>query len=339
MDLVTGGSGLVGSHLLYLLTKQGNAVRATLRNKSNISLVRKLFSYYSPEDGDSLFERIEWVDGDVTDIVSIQDALQGIKKVYHCAAVVSFQPSDRKNMLKINVDGTANMVNASLDAGIEKFIHCSSVASLGQPLTGNFIDESHIWKTSQHNSWYAISKYGAEREVWRGAEEGLNTVIVNPSIVLGPGDTSRSSGQLYLSAKKGFRFYTKGITGFVDVRDVADRMVRLAQSDICGQRFILNSDNLEYKKVFEYFAIAAGVKPPNIYAGPFLSSIAWRLEKVRSLLTGTKPLITRETARNANSIRLFSNSKITQAIEIPFLPIEEAVENTVNFYKQYPDLA
>ena len=339
MDLVTGGSGLVGSHLLYELTKKGKIVRATARKSSNLHWVERLFEWYGGEQGRQLFGLIEWVDSDVTDILSIQDALDGVKRVFHCAAVVSFQPSDRKKMLKINVDGTANLVNASLDAGVERFCHCSSVASLGQPLSGHVINESLIWKTSGHHSWYAISKFGAEREVWRGAEEGLSTVIVNPSIVIGPGDTSRSSGQLYLSAKKGLRFYTNGVTGFVDVRDVAESMVLLTDREIAGQRYIVNSENLQYRKVFEMFALAAGTKPPDIFAGPLLSSIAWRIEKARSILTGSKPLITRETARNANTVREFSNSKIINETGFSFRPVEEAVLNTARFFGKYPDLS
>lgn len=309
-----------------------------MRNKERLGLVQKLFSWYAPEQGNEFFSRIEWVEGDINDIFSLQEALSGVKTVYHCAAMVSFVPADRMQMMKVNVAGTANLVNACLQQGVEKLCHCSSVASLGQPELGQPSDESLIWKTSSKNSWYSISKFGAEREVWRGSEEGLPVVIVNPSIIIGPGDTSRSSAQLYQSVKNGLKFYTKGITGFVDVRDVASAMVQLAESQIVNERFILNSENLQYRQVFNYFAECAGVPPPKYYAGPFLSGLAWRLEKLRSLLGGKKPLITRETARNANSVRHFSNEKIRKATGIYFRPVSEAAANTAGFYKKYPEL-
>lgn len=329
---------MVGSHLLFELASKGHKVRAIMRDKGRLGMVQKLFDWYNPAKADELFRCIEWVEGDVNDIFSLKEALDGVKTVYHCAAMVSFLPVDRQQMMKVNVNGTANLVNVSLAQGVEKFCHCSSVASLGQPEEGKPTVESLVWKTSSKNSWYSISKYGAEREVWRGSEEGLPVVIVNPSIIVGPGDTSRSSAQLYQSVKNGLKFYTKGVTGFVDARDVASAMVQLTQSDIINERFILSSENLQYRQVFDYFAAFAGVKPPKYYASPIMSELAWRLEKMRSLLTGKKPLITRETARNANNIRLFSSEKIQKAIGFKFRPIEEAARNTAGFYLKFPEL-
>lgn len=334
--LVTGGTGLVGAHLLYELVRGGKKVRALRRAGSNTELVKKLFLWYDPTMGATLFSAIEWTAADLNDIFSLKEALRGIDFVYHCAAMVSFLPADRPVMMKVNVDGTANLVNMALEKGIKKFCHCSSVAAIGKPDRGNVIDESLIWKTSPGNSWYAISKYGAEREVWRAAEEGLSTVIVNPSVVIGPGDPGRSSAQLYLSVKNGLKFYTGGVTGFVDVRDVAGAMVRLMESDVKDQRFILSSENLPYKTLFGYFAKHSGARPPRYRAGRFLSEMAWRLEKVRSFFTGQKPLITRETARNANNKRYFKNDKIRRVIGFEFRPVEEAAENTSRFFQTYP---
>jgi nucleoside-diphosphate-sugar epimerase len=334
--LVTGGTGLVGSHLLYELCRRGHRVRAIRREGSHVELVSRLFSWYSPEQGEELFRRIEWVAADVLDLLGLKEALDGMEYVYHCAAMVSFLPEDRKAMMKVNVDGTANLVNLALQTGVKKLCHCSSVAAIGKPDRGNHIDETLVWKTSSTNSWYAISKYGAEREVWRASEEGLPVVIVNPTVVIGPGDPGRSSAQLYQSVKNGLKFYTSGVTGFVDARDVAEAMVRLMESDIEAERYILSSENLMYRTLFEYFAKFSGARPPRLRAGRFLSEMAWRLEKVRSMMTGQKPLITRETARNANNRRYFNNRKITAALDFRFRSIEEAAENTSRFFRRYP---
>lgn len=336
MILVTGGSGLVGTHLLYALASGGKEVRALKRQGSNTDLVKRIFTWYSPNMGEQYFQKIQWVIGDLNDPFSLESALKDVSRVYHCGAIVSFLPQDREMMMKVNVEGTCNLVNACMNAGIDKLCHCSSVASIGKPDKGLWIDESLVWKTSAQNSWYAISKYGAEREVWRASEEGLPVVIVNPTVVIGPGDPGRSSAQLYQSVKNGMKFYTTGITGFVDARDVARAMMELMDSDITGQRFILNSENLLYKDLFTYFAEYSGVAPPRYKAGKVLSEIAWRLEMVRSMVTGQKPLLSRETARNANNKRYFLNTKIKEAIGFKFTPVREAAKNTSDFFQQYP---
>ncbi len=336
MILVTGGTGLVGSHLLFELASKGRSIRAIKRAGSNTELLKRLFVWYDEAAGEQLFNRIEWVEGDLLDIVSLQEAMAGVQQIYHCAAMVSFMPEDRQPMMKANVDGTANLVNIALHNDINKFCHCSSVAALGSPDRGNLVDESLVWKTSKTNSWYAISKYGSEREVWRASEEGLPMVIVNPTVVIGPGDPTRSSAQLYQSVKNGMKFYTSGVTGFVDARDVAKIMVLLTESDIVNQRFILNCEDLSYKELFSLFAHYAGAKPPKYKAGRLLSEIAWRLEKTRSFMTGQKPLLSKETARNANIKRSFSNEKIKNALGFTFKPINEAAENTSLFFKKYP---
>lgn len=335
MILVTGGTGLVGSHLLYELTAAGKNVRAIKRDESHTDMVEKIFRWYNPEGYSNQFKKIEWVEGNVSDIFSLREALQGVKHVYHCAAVVSFVPSERPQMLKINIEGTANLVNACLTEKVEKLCHCSSIAAVGRPDRGTWVDESLIWKTSRKNSYYSISKFGAEREVWRGSEEGLNVVIVNPSVIIGPGDPNRSSARLFTTVKKGLRFYSSGATGFVDARDVAKAMKQLMEKDIANARYILNSENITYKRLFEIFARHAHVRPPFFRAGRLLSEVAWRLEKIRSLITGANPLITRETARSANSRYQFSNQKITQELDMKFYTIEEAAKNTAGFFSHF----
>ncbi|MFN3555060.1 MAG: NAD-dependent epimerase/dehydratase family protein [Bacteroidales bacterium] len=337
MILLTGGTGLVGSHLLYELTAAGKRVRALKRNGSQTDIVEKIFAWYNPQNYARQLELIEWAEGNISDIFSLKEALQGVKQVYHCAAVVSFVPSERPQMLKINIEGTANLINACLGAQVEKFCHCSSIAAVGRPDKGIWVDESLIWKTSRKNSYYSISKFGAEREVWRGSEEGLNVVIVNPSVIIGPGDPNRSSARLFTTVKNGLRFYSAGATGFVDVRDVAGAMHQLMDAEIVNERYILNSENISYKKLFEIFARHAGVKPPFFKAGRVLSEIAWRLEKIRSVVTGSNPLITKETARSASSRYCFSNEKISRELAIQFRTVEESAANTAGFFQKFGD--
>jgi nucleoside-diphosphate-sugar epimerase len=332
MILVTGGTGLVGSHLLYDLLQKGLAVRALKRAGSPIHTVLRTFSFYcsNPEE---LCSRIEWVEGDICDMASVEDALEGVDTVYHAAAVVSFNPRDRKQMLMVNVEGTANVVNACLLKNIAKLCHVSSIATLGRNSTRNRVDEETHWKTSPENSWYAISKYGAEREVWRGAEEGLNVVVVNPSLIIGPGDWSKGSIVVFRLASKGLKFYTSGKTGYVDVRDVSKAMIALMESDLKGERYILNGDNLPFRRFFDLMHAEFGKPPASIRVGPFLAGLGWRAEKIRSILTGTEPVITRETSNAANYSYEFSSAKIQQALGFKFTPIGQSVKDICGFFK------
>jgi dihydroflavonol-4-reductase len=333
MILVTGGTGLVGSHLLYDLVQKGEPVRAMKREKSNTSQVLKTFSYYC-SNPDELFARIEWVNGDINDPASLEDALEGVNKVYHSAAIVSFVPKAREEMLRVNVEGTANVVNACLEKKISKLCHVSSIATLGRNSAKGLVDEETHWKTSPENSWYAISKYGAEREVWRGAAEGLNMVIVNPALILGPGDWSKGSIVVFPLANKGLKYYTSGSTGYVDVRDVSKAMIQLMESQIKGERFLLNAANLPFRKFFDMLHEAFGKPPASIAVGPLLAGLGWRFEKIRSALKGKEPIITKETAQAANYSYEFSSEKIKKTIGYSFIPIQQSVKEICGFYRK-----
>lgn len=332
MILVTGGTGLVGSHLLYDLVRSGKAVRALKRKHSNTRNVEKVFSYYTDQSA-ALFKKIEWVDADLLDIYSLLPAMDGVDYVYHCAAMVSFEPKHEEEMMRSNIEGTANMVNAALTKNIKKFCHVSSIATLGREENEPLITENMFWKTSPENSNYAISKYGAEREVWRAAEEGLPVIIVNPSLIIGGGNWQQSSSNMFSKAYKGIRFYTDGINGFIDVRDVCTLMILLTESDIVNQRFILNAENATLRHYFDLIHTAFGKSKPTIKAGKLLSSFAWKAEKIKYLLTGAAPLITKETARSAHRISRFSNSKILNIFPgYQFISLDESVKATASLY-------
>lgn len=333
MILVTGGTGLLGSHLLYDLVKSGKKVRALKRSSSKLSDVQRTFYYYT-KDAEQLFSAIEWVDGDVLDIFSLLDAMEGVDEVYHCAAIVSFSKKNQEELLKVNIDGTANVVNAALEKGIKKFCHVSSIATLGKAEGENEISEDTFWKSSPENTLYSISKYGAEREVWRGVQEGLNAIVVNPSIIIGPGNWKKGSSNLFHTAYNGNKYYTHGATGFVDVRDVAKAMIDLMESTIKNERFIISSENIPYQYFFDLVHKDLGIRKPYLKAGKTLSEIIWRIEKVRSFITGLDPLITKETARTAHKKSSFSNKKIRELLGFNFIPMEQSIKDTCKLFLQ-----
>jgi dihydroflavonol-4-reductase len=322
MYLVTGATGLVGSHLIRHLVHSGKKVRALRRPGSDLSV----FATYLHEPG--LRGQVEWIDGDVLDVYSLADAMEGVEKVYHTAAVVSFRRSQAGQMMKVNAEGTANVVNAALEQGIRKLCHVSSVAALGRTERNEVITENSKWITSRHNSVYAITKYNAEREVWRGIAEGLEAVIVNPSIILGPADWNRSSTKLFGTIHRGLRYYTEGVNAFVDVRDVVAVMDRLMESSIGGERFIVMSENLCYRDVFNEIALQLGKKPPSVRVSPFIAEVAWRAEWLRSLFNRRDPVVTRETARTSQQIHCYSNEKIRQALDYTFIPVKQSIHDT-----------
>lgn len=324
--LVTGGSGFIGAYIIKELVEKGYAVRAI--RHSNAA------PFFIPEH---INARVEWVPGDVLDVVSLDEAMEGVDAVIHAAAKVSFGDKDRRSLYKINIEGTANAVNIALEKNIRRFIHISSVAAIGRTVTGETITEEKKWQPGKWHTSYAISKYHAEMEVWRASAEGLNTVVVNPSTVLGYGDWSTSSCAIFKSVYNEFPWFTKGINGFVAVTDVARATVLLMESDLSNERFIVNGDNWSFQQLFNTIADGFGKKHPHKEATPFLGSIAWRMEKLKSMFSGKRPLLTRESARVAQSITYFDNSKIIKALPgFSFTPLEKAIQKDCEQYLASP---
>jgi len=317
MILITGGTGLVGARLIHEYAQQGVKVRA-LRRGNGIGNLKHYTGWES---------FVEWVQGDVLDIDSIENALQGISHVIHCANVVSFNPKDYGLMMKVNVEGTANMVNLSLECGhITCFTHVSSVATLGRVADAGELDEHSDWIAGKHNSVYAISKFNAEREVWRAHAEGLPVNMVNPSIILGPGNWKTDSSSLFMKIKNKFSFYTEGISGFVGVGDVAKAIIALNESKINGERYILNAANISFQDLFNQIAAALNVKAPSIKVPFVLSQIIWRLEWMRYKVTGRKPFITKETAYSAHQKRYYNGTKINKDLNFQYTPLSEVIK-------------
>jgi nucleoside-diphosphate-sugar epimerase len=321
--LVTGGTGFLGAYIIKELISKGYQVRAIRRKAS-------LPGFIDP----AILQKAEWVEGDVLDVISLEEAMQGMEMVIHSAAVVSFLKKERKQMYQVNVDGTANVVNMALEQNIRKLVHISSVAALGRTSSGGHVDEEKKWEDSRINTHYARSKFKAELEVWRGIGEGMEAVILNPSTILGYGDWNSSSCAIFKNIYKGFPWYTPGINGFVDVEDVARAAVLMMESELSAQRFIVNGDNWPFKQLQETIADGFGKKRPSRKASPFLLGLAWRMEKIKSLFSGRKPLLTKESAKVACSQTYFDNQKLLAALPgFSFTPLQKTIQKACEKYQ------
>lgn len=285
-----------------------------------------------------LFDKIEWVDGDMLNYFRMEKLLKGVKAVYHCAAIISFEAGDKNRMIRNNVEGTANMVNASLENGVEKFCHVSSVSALGHNQEDLPTDESSNWIPSKRVTAYSESKFFSETEIWRGIEEGLKAVIVNPSIVLGPGNWEVGSSRFFKTIWNGLRFYPKGGTGFVDVNDVVKAMTLLmgdAHFEDCkNQRYLLNAENWSYQKLFNQIADSLHKPRPSVFVPGLVLTAAWRFASVYNKISNNPLPITRETASSANTFTYYDGSKIKRILDFNYLPVSESVKKTASFLLQ-----
>lgn len=333
MVFITGGTGLLGTHFLLELLTRGKQVRALKRAYSDLDQVKSVFEFYLKEKAESEFNKIEWVDGDVTDVTSLENGIRGCSEVYHCAAIVSFAKKDFNRMWKINKVGTENVVNVCLALGVETLCHVSSTAAIGKAEGVELNTETNKWKKNPSHSNYAVTKHSSEMEVFRGAEEGLNVVIINPSVILGPGNWYESSLTIFKVVNKGLKFYTPGMNAFVDARDVATVGVELVDRKIFNERFLVISENVYFKDLFDTIAKSLGVKPPTILAKPWMTAIVWRVQALRRFLFGIKQSVTKESARSAMGITKYSNQKIKEKLNFEFIPVEDSVANAVNYFK------
>ncbi len=320
--LVTGATGFLGSYILRLFHSKGYKLRAIKRENSSTLLIK------------DIVDDIEWFCGDVTDLPFMEEAISGVDWIIHAAATVSFDSNDKIKMMSVNVGGTENVVNLSLEFGIEKILHVSSIAALGRKENHSIIDENAQWENSKYNSDYAISKFKAECEVWRGIQEGLKAVIINPSLIMGAGFWHLGTCKMIKQAEKGLLFYPKGGNGFVDVRDVAEISLKLLESDISGQRYIINEDNYLFKNAFSIMSSSFNQKGPKIKSPDWLIDFIWRAEGIKSIILGTEPLITKELARGLQTFFQYDNSKIRAAFNHKFRSLEETISDVVNTYQK-----
>jgi nucleoside-diphosphate-sugar epimerase len=329
MILVTGGTGLVGAHLLLYLVENEVAIRAIYRNSITIEKTKSLFSHHKKEH---LFSKIQWIEADIIDIPSLTIAFENIEYVYHCAGFISFDPKDEKLLRKTNIEGTANIVNFCIDNKVKKLCHVSSIAALGDLAQNEtVVSEISEWNPEVYHSDYAISKYGAELEVWRGFQEGLTVVIVNPGVILGSTIWKEGSGAIFTKVKKGLLFYTKGQTGYIGVTDVVKIMIHLMNSSINGERFSLIAEHLTYENSIKTIAKYMESKSPKFYAKPWLTSFGWRIDWFLTTFLGKKRLLSKYAAYTLHSIDIYSNEKIknpeVSGLDYEFQSIDSVIKN------------
>lgn len=331
MILVTGGTGLVGSHLLYHIVKKNNNVRAIYRAKERIKLVKNIFSYYP--DGVSLFDKINWLQADITDVCSLEKAFEDVSFVYHAAAKISFDEKDYFAMRKINIEGTANIVNLCIDKNVKKLCFVSSIATIGNASKKRAkITESCEWNPEDKQSNYSITKYGAEMEVWRASQEGVPVVVVNPAVIIGTGFWSENTGKLFTQIDKGFNYYTKGVTGFVGVNDVVKAMVLLMESSIENDRFILVSENKSFKEILDFIAESLQKKKPNFYASKLITNTLYRIDNFISKITGKKIALTKDAVKSLHNKHYYSSEKIKKTFDFEFTPMQKVIEEVGTKY-------
>jgi len=344
MIFVSGGTGLLGSHLLYRLLQEkeqpGNSEKllAVKRHSSDLEEVKRVFGYYAGEDPDpeelsGLFGRIQWVDANLLNQAEMEEVLEGVDQVYHCAAMVSFQPRDRQKMIRFNTQSTESLVNACLSVGVEKLVHVSSNSAIGRPPEGSPANEMMIWSPTKTSTGYAESKFRSEMEVWRGMEEGLKAVVVNPSIILGSGFWKRGSSSMFSRVARGLKYGAPGITGYVGVEDVVSVMIRLMNSDISGERYILNEGNYSYLEVFGLIGQALGVSRELKQVSPALLRNLSRLDAFATLFGGKRHLTPEHISAAFGEVQ-FSSEKVQAALGMDFNPISEVIGEVAKQYRK-----
>jgi len=322
MIFITGTNGLLGSYLAKKLLKQGKQVRGLKRITSDLSLLGEYAS------------QIDWITGDILDVTSLEEAMDGIEEVYHCAAVISFASHEADVMLKTNIEGTANVMNAALVAGVKKVVHVSSIAAFGIHKPDKVIDEKTDYAEQKDMPNYYRSKQLAEREAWRAQAEGLNVVVANPGIILGAGKWDMEPNSVFRDVYAGLPFYTNGMNSFVDVRDVVDCLILLMEKGANGEQYIIHGDNLSFKDLLQKIAVALGKRKPSFAVSDSLAKVAVVFEWLKAKVTGKRQLLTPEMARLVNKEFRYTNQKIVRDFGFQFRPIDETIEDTARVFLQ-----
>ncbi len=324
MILVTGGTGMVGAHLLLHLLQKNIPICAIYRPKSDLQRVKKVFSYYA-ENGDSLFQQIKWVEADLNDIPALETAFKDVEYVYHAAALISFDPGNYKKLYETNTKGTTNIINLCIEKKVKKLCYVSTIGAIGKSSEGAMATEENEWSEQEVNV-YALTKYLAEMEVWRGSQEGLPVVILNPGVIIGPGFWDSGTGDLFTTANKGYKYYPPGGTGFISIHDVIHIMVALMDSKIRNERFITVAKNLTFKEILRRMAQALGGQEPTKELKLWQLEIGRYFDWFRNLFTGQGRRITKNAIQSLKNRELYSSEKIKNRLSLNFEPLNETIE-------------
>jgi dihydroflavonol-4-reductase len=330
--LLTGATGFVGGHMLVRLFRSGKKVRCLIRSSSSLEQLKLICTFYQ-QPFEELKTSVEWLTGDTLDFIGLCRQMENVAEVYHCAALVSFNSKNRRELLQTNVQGTSNMVDAALNANVKKFCFISSIAALGSTPDRTPIQEDTPRKNDDKTSAYSESKFRSELEVWRGVSEGLNAVIVNPGVILGPGDPEKGSLLLFKTGRKGMPFFTNATTGYVDVRDVCQFAIELMEKNLFNKRYILVSENAHNGTVFSLIAKEFGKKPPRILAGWALLRMGVLVSALVGLITRKTPQLTSDTIRSAQNPQAYSNLRICKALGCSFIPLRQTIRESSDFLK------
>ena len=315
--LITGATGFLGSYLTRLLVAQGfTNIKAMRRTNSPLDLVKPIQ------------DQVTWIEGDIMDVPLLESVLEEGQKVYHCAAVVTQPKTNIDQMMRINVEGTANLVNVANYRNIAKLLHVSSIAALGRHKKEQHLNEENHWIRNEFNTDYGISKYLGEQEVWRGMAEGLTAAIINPSVIIGSGFWNRGTAKIFETISKGLAFYPPGTTGFVDVRDVANMCMQLMEGEHQNVRVIANASNLNYQTFFSKVAQSVGKKPPHIATNSLMSALAWRADWLRAKLTGGHHIITKSRIQQTSCSYYYNNQQSIDLLGFQYRPIDQTIMET-----------
>ncbi len=331
MILITGATGLLGSQITLDLIKTGRNLRLFYHSSPSKDKLIRYLTHFGV-DNQLIQSQLDWFQGDIRSLHDVKDAIVGCDEIIHCAALVSFEKKHFNLLFQINREGTANCVNIALKLGVKRMIYISSTAAIGSDslLNEHIKRETNGWNGNEDVSNYSLSKYSAEKEVWRGIEEGLNAVIVNPSVIFGAGSWNDSSLKIFRSIKNGLKYYTRGENAFVDSRDVSEIVSMLLHSDISAERFLVTGTNSSFKNLFDLISEKLKVKKTYKLAGTFLTSLAWRLDSFKSFFTSKSPTITKESARSSQSIQHYSSEKLLKQFpDFRFRDLKETIEFAV----------
>ena len=330
---LTGSTGLVGGHLLIHLHHSGRRVRALIRPSSSFEQLHLICVFYR-QSFEELFEAVDWVYGDTLDYISLCDLLNGAEEVFHCAGIVSFDSRNSRQLFQTNIQGTSNMVDAAIKCSVKRFCFISSISALGNTNGPNFINEETPRMNEEIYSVYSDSKFRSELEVWRANSEGLETVILNPGVVLGPGISSKGSLLLFQTVQKGMPFYTNATTGYIDVRDICRAGIELMEKGLFGKRFILVSENIGDKELLSMIALEFKVKPPRYHVGKKLLQLSACLSEFISKLMGLEPKLTKDLVKAVQCPHKYSSQQIKTALNFQFTPLRKTIQDTCLFIKE-----